>query len=38
MKDQQGTEHLLDDIGWKILSELQQNARMVVGSGEGNLG
>ena len=21
-------EHLLDDIGWKILSELQQNARM----------
>ena len=28
MKDQQGIEHLLDDIGWKILSELQQNARM----------
>src|SRR5664280_309227 len=24
MKDQQGIEHLLDDIGWKILSELQQ--------------
>jgi Lrp/AsnC family leucine-responsive transcriptional regulator len=25
---EQGVEHLLDDIGWKILSELQQNARM----------
>jgi len=23
-----GIEHLLDDIGWKILSELQQNARI----------
>lgn len=22
------TDHLLDDIGWKILSELQQNARI----------
>ena len=28
MKEQTGIEHLLDDIGWKILSELQQNARM----------
>lgn len=27
MKEQQAVEHLLDDIGWKILSELQQNAR-----------
>jgi Lrp/AsnC family transcriptional regulator, leucine-responsive regulatory protein len=25
---EQGVEHLLDDIGWKILIELQQNARM----------
>src|ERR1035441_9518567 len=25
---EQNAEHLLDDIGWKILSELQQNARM----------
>lgn len=23
-----GLDHLLDDIGWKILSELQQNARI----------
>jgi Lrp/AsnC family leucine-responsive transcriptional regulator len=28
MKEQTSVEHLLDDIGWKILSELQQNARM----------
>jgi Lrp/AsnC family leucine-responsive transcriptional regulator len=28
MKEQSGIEHLLDDIGWKILSELQQHARM----------
>lgn len=28
MKEQTGVDHLLDDIGWKILSELQQNARM----------
>ncbi len=28
MKEQQSVEHLLDDIGWRILSELQQNARM----------
>lgn len=25
---EQAVEHLLDDIGWKILSELQQNARI----------
>ncbi len=25
---EQTVEHLLDDIGWKILSELQQNARI----------
>jgi len=25
---EQAVEHLLDDIGWKILTELQQNARM----------
>lgn len=24
----EGLEHLLDDIGWKILGELQQNARL----------
>src|ERR1039457_3572162 len=28
MKEQSGIEHLLDDIGWRILSELQQHARM----------
>ena len=28
MKEQPDIEHLLDGIGWKILSELQQNARM----------
>src|ERR1035438_8102350 len=28
MKEQSGIEHLLDDIGWGILSELQQHARM----------
>ncbi len=27
-EQQQGAEHLLDEIGWKILSELQQNARL----------
>jgi len=27
-KKQQGIEHLLDDIGWRILGELQQIARM----------
>jgi Lrp/AsnC family leucine-responsive transcriptional regulator len=26
-KKQQAIEHLLDDIGWRILSESQQNAR-----------
>jgi hypothetical protein len=28
-KKQQGIEHLPDDIGWRILIELQQNARMA---------
>jgi Lrp/AsnC family leucine-responsive transcriptional regulator len=28
MKEQQFVEYLLDDIGWRILSEMQQNARM----------
>jgi len=27
-KKQLGIEHLLDDIGWRILRESQQNARM----------
>lgn len=27
MSKEQNLEHLLDDIGWKILTELQQNAR-----------
>ncbi len=25
---EQGPEHLLDDTGWKIIGELQQNARL----------